>query len=1218
MIILLLFIALLGVVDSTVNFTQEHYLTGALPDGSRATERKESSTQGVFRGRGMILNVRIRASGSYAYTSGESGLGMFYRQYTDGNLGSWVETAQLKPDDLPADPNTLDAEGSQSFYAGIYQVSTTDSEKQTIIGGRTGMRMENDKFAIGGTSESKPFVMVSAFGHSYTNANNPNGYAELGQAYVFTGEFYHWTQATTLKFPDAVEDAGYHFGRTLTVDKQTMDTAAISCTGCDPGHFKTGRVDASAAGSQGRGAIYIYRGSEASAFTKWTATQKLWPRHNKWYYFGGGFMQMDGNTLIADACKGAECTDDAFASREYNAPTTDLFVYVKQEASGLWSEQQVLTDGVMEIEKYSRYFTSLALHDDTIAMGYSLNVIKNTYTKGSPTGQGGLVMVWYPNKPNYELTETFRYKAGAVGKKRSGNSASLNQHQWSLQQFLRNEVASSNYKTYFGKYISISGDRMVVGARGSLSATATTQPIVTLFTRPRQGGLWSQQQILVDTAESKADITGAVIYNNVFTTHGITPFLQYQSEMAHGKWKCLVVSMFDEFGDGWDTAKLRVSYSDGTYDYYYPDCNSPNPLEFEYCPSMSHQGGTYTFEVVHHKEAQFNWEIEWKVQMNLLSHKDIWGNATDVYWADRHSKMSFYWNPLELSFEEVSTERLIPATLSCRDCPDKTRTAHRRLLAGPDEGFGEEEAAQPLARQLRHASRTASPTVSPAPTMAQSAQFLSEWEKLVMTTSNPLQPWFSTDRTGTYFMMSDLQGKKLLRQYSQCGGGTTPLTHSCWTNYPDSIPDGEYIARIGGARAGQAAGLHTWSFCGVDGGQLEHLQFKVLNGQCYPVQRFTKSRFCSFREGAGVLAEMVIDLGLFDGAELSRAQQQSIFGALERLVPETKSTDFKISAQHRDDDGHLHITVSLHLKLLEHGYDPSDFAAISTLEDTYNAYMYDIAASGALASELATSFEATGAFLEQKNVHVELMKFDTATIPHGQIDVDDDTPPDTTQDVITKEWLTDGFKPASSAELEVFSALSYLTDAIATCGYIGLLVCAVYGARAVQRQYRQRQESVAQGLENMASAVRKTSRGAARGGASRLSSVKNAVLEVLDDFADYVVDGEVTHDQATGSPLVAEVVIPSAEELFVDEAQAHVRRSAGRRKRSTDRATAPAVVSGRKFGSGGSSGEEASLSTCSSESSSSDSDSSVTSSSSSRSASFSESSSEDESLYSFT
>jgi hypothetical protein len=870
-----------------------------------------------------------------------------------------------------------------------------------------------------------------------------------------------------------------------------------------------------------------------------------------WYYFAGGFMQVDGNTLVADACKGPECTDDAFDSREYNAPPTDLFVFVKQQATGLWSEQQVLTDGIMEHEAFSRNFVALALHDDTIAMGYSLNHFKNTYTKGSPSSQRGMVLVWYPNKPNYELTETFRYKADVRHDRSLENRASVNQHQWSLQQFLRNEIASNDYKTYFGKYISISGDRMVIGARGSLSSTATTKATCALYTRPRQGGLWSHQQILIDTDEQKGDLTGALIYNNVFTTHGIAPYVQYQSEMAHGKWKCLLVSMFDEFGDGWDTAKLRVSYSDGTYDYYYPDCNSPNPLEFEYCPSMYHQGGTYTFEIVHHEEAKFNWEIEWRVEMNLLSHKAMWGNSSDVYIADRHGKMSFYWNPITLTFDVISTERLVPATVSCTDCPDKD-TSHRRQLADtfadveePDESTS----SPPQLRYLHHASRTASPTVSPAPTMVQNDQYLAEWEKLVMTTSNPLQPWFSSDHSGTYFIMSDVDGKRLLRKYSQCGGGDSPLTHSCWTNYPEAIPDGEYIARIGGARAGQAEGLHTWSFCGVDGGQVEHLQFKVQNGQCYPVQRFTKSRFCSFREGAGVLAEMIIDLGLFDGAELSYLQQTSIFSAFERLLPNTKSKDFKVISQHRDDDGHLHITVGLRLKLTDHGYDPTDFSAISELEGVYNTYMYSVASNGALAKELAASFEASGAFLEQQNVHVELMKFDTATIPRGQIDVDDDSPSDTTHNAITREWLTDGYKPATSTEVEVYSILTSLTDAIALCGYIGLLVCAVYGGHMAHRMYRQRQPHMEQKLGDAAVVLHKTSRRVARGGTNRLSRLKNLALGLLDDFADYVVDGEVTHDRDTGEPLVAQVVIPAAEQLFSEDQEAEERKSRARRKR---------------------------------------------------------------------
>lgn len=199
MIVAFLLIALQSLVTVYgFNYSQELLLSGSTPTGV-ATERKEGSTQGVFMGRGMILNVRIRASGGYAYESGESGLGIFYRQYSAGNLGSWTHTALLKPDDLPADINTLDAEGSASFYCGIYQSFTTDAEKKAIIAERTGMRMESNKFAIGGTPESKPFLMASAFGHTYTGAH-ANGFAETGQAYVFTGEFYHWTQVCGRSF----------------------------------------------------------------------------------------------------------------------------------------------------------------------------------------------------------------------------------------------------------------------------------------------------------------------------------------------------------------------------------------------------------------------------------------------------------------------------------------------------------------------------------------------------------------------------------------------------------------------------------------------------------------------------------------------------------------------------------------------------------------------------------------------------------------------------------------------------------------------------------------------------------------------------------------------------------------------------------------------------------------------------------------------------------
>lgn len=164
------------------NYTQEYLLTGLDPEdaGRMATHRKHGSGQGVLLGRGRVLHVRVRSSGHFA-DYGDHGLGIFYRQYMDGNPGDWEETAHLLPDDLPT-------EESSSFYLGIYQTSTA-----TYLNGRTAMRLDSDKYSVGGTPETKPIIMASAFGHTYTGGSS-NGFTETGQVYIFTGEYYHWTQ----------------------------------------------------------------------------------------------------------------------------------------------------------------------------------------------------------------------------------------------------------------------------------------------------------------------------------------------------------------------------------------------------------------------------------------------------------------------------------------------------------------------------------------------------------------------------------------------------------------------------------------------------------------------------------------------------------------------------------------------------------------------------------------------------------------------------------------------------------------------------------------------------------------------------------------------------------------------------------------------------------------------------------------------------------------
>mmetsp|Transcript_21164 Transcript_21164/g.39491 ORF Transcript_21164/g.39491 Transcript_21164/m.39491 type:complete len:1204 (-) Transcript_21164:370-3981(-) len=1153
---LLVFLILVGLamVHST-NFTLEDSF-----DESRNywdlnyQVRVIGSASPILKGRGMVTEFRIRPSGSRNFAAGgggdrKAGVYIFLRQAIGGELGQWREATFLVPDDLPGPDDPTAPISTLAYYCGAF--SSKGFPDQGVLGNRDGIRLQTNKHAVGGNPETGNVVIVSAFGYTYTETD----YLGSGAAYVFTGEYYHWTQSTKLRTPTdfvTIDDDDFHFGRCVSIDKQTMDTAAISCSGCDPGKYKTALIsgEANGIGSQGRGAVFIYRGSEKTGFKQWTATQMLWPRHNKWYYFGGGFVTADGNTLITDACKGTKCTSNDFENREFDSPMTDLFVYVKQEATGLWSEQQVLTDPLMETNVHSKDFDCAVLHDDTIAIGIGLthsNLNKYKKDVGKFSGQ---VLMFYPNLPNYENAETFRHKAGVKPRKDGPNSYRLNKHQWSLHQLLESENPMSRlgggtntpWREYFGKYISISGDRMAIGMKGTSSTGSNGNNAVTaLFVRPRQGGLWSQQQILIASDEQVTESYGVNLYNSHFVMTGGKRYYKYMSEQAHGKWSCLLVSMFDEFGDGWDGAKLRVDAPDGTYDYFYPTCDVPttaqldiyqNPFQFEYCPSVKEQGGMYKFYIVNAEDAKFNWELEWQIDMDLVNWRsgfnDRWGNATDRFIGDIHTQMEFYWNPITLSFEEGPSEGVLPATVTCTSCP--ARGSIHRHLEADNNNVDIDEVDEGAARSLRHAVKTASPTVSPAPTMAQSESALAEWEKLVMTTSDPLRPWFRADRTGTYFYLSDLEGKTLLRHITQCFGSDTPLTHSCWVNYPDSIPDGDYIARIGGARAGINAGLHTWHFCGVAGSQSEHLQFRVQHGSCYPVQRFTTSRYCTFKQGSTVIADLTASFGIVLDY-LTPEQEDKVFKVLTEVLPHTQQSDFSISNQRIDDSSHLHATVHVKLRVSDHGFDPADFDAVSNLEAAFSQYIYKASEKGILSNALATSVGSSSA----EDISVDVVAFDTGFIASKPLgEVDDDTPEQYPEEVIEKDWLT-YYAPASKWDSGMVSALSASTDVMALLGYIGILVCVAYGVKQARVRYLASQAVIQRDLESATETLLHAKDSAVSSGGGLVRKVHSS----LDSFSDnvYAMMNDKNRDASESQKhaSIPDVVIPKLDTLLVEE-----------------------------------------------------------------------------------
>lgn len=178
-------------------------------------QRKTGLSPSIFKGRGLVMDLRLRVSGARnENTDGrQAGVFVYLRQVVNGVLGQWRQSATLFPDDIPyhaewlAVPNGEKSKyprSTSAFVGGVYMLKTSnqledpsDPTSYDIMGGRTGLRAEYNKHAVTGNPETTNALMLSAFGVDYSGAFY-NSYLSSGAAYVFTGEYYHWTQVYSI------------------------------------------------------------------------------------------------------------------------------------------------------------------------------------------------------------------------------------------------------------------------------------------------------------------------------------------------------------------------------------------------------------------------------------------------------------------------------------------------------------------------------------------------------------------------------------------------------------------------------------------------------------------------------------------------------------------------------------------------------------------------------------------------------------------------------------------------------------------------------------------------------------------------------------------------------------------------------------------------------------------------------------------------------------
>jgi hypothetical protein len=489
---------------------------------------------------------------------------------------------------------------------------------------------------------------------------------------------------------------------------------------------------------------------------------------------------------------------------------------VFSKVAGKWKQVQTISQQSVLDDETKPWEARAQLYEDTIAIG-------------SPTlgAVGGYVSVFGAT--------TVDAKGKPVPK------------QWSVQQTLY-PIALTPASDLFGSAVAIEKNTLAVADDASLF----------VYKRPSSEGTWSLQQVITAPLVKDIEIVGSTI-----ATTDDDDFTTLYSE--NPRWDCLVVSVEDHFGDGWDGAKLRVDVPGGGSDFFYPRCDTLNPLQFRYCPSDRSDRGLYRFSIEGAKEARFFWELLWRVYDE---------SSGDWYTGNWDTKIDFDWNSEDVKFEARKTTKTLSNNVTCQNCktrPTSKPSAHMRALKGGDD-------------------KTHHPTISPAPTLE--TEPTSIWQILTLEATDFL---FQDQHKSTSYYISDGKGRRLVSTGTLCPSASAGT--ECW----EDLADGDYIVRLGGAL--NADDTATLKFCKMVNpvGVKTQVIIRVENDDCQVVAWASRNAFCT--RNLHVYTLVHVELNLLGVSSVEGITAAGLTDVLAAAVPGTHSV--KISSLVQSSGGVL-------------------------------------------------------------------------------------------------------------------------------------------------------------------------------------------------------------------------------------------------------------------------------------------------------------------------
>lgn len=753
------------------------------------------------------------------------------------------------------------------------------------------------------------------------------------------------------------------------------------------------------------GIVRIHQGRKRTSLKSWSEIQTLSPPekfNSKSFYAQSIAADQRTRTVLAVGCPGCNAT----------AEGGQVYLYTPNPGGSAWSQSQVLElSSTATHAGYHRLGRDIKLHDNILLTSVYVphDIPKNgyiVYSRGSDPKD--------PFEPQQILATKFGNVTGAavyeetivLANSLAGSGAFTNVGevhilypstpkfglkpaskprpiQWSVQQILRPPTRENDL--LFGSCLAIDRNHLVVTSVGIENESF-------LFRREERSGQWSQQQVLLSSdTPIDASIAGSAIALSYPITTSRTKIFTNQAN-----WDCLVLSLEDQFGDGWDTAELIVATPDGTHDYFTQACDTYNLLKLRYCPHQS-DGGLYSFSIPEAVKAKHHWEILWGI---FDEKTGIW------YRGDWNTKMDFHWDPDSLSFSPRKIERPLANSTVCRGCPSRPT-----------------EKPTPLFHRSLKGDTTRSPTISPAPTLATTNS--ENWRYLTLYGDS--HPWFDKQYRGTNYYLSDAHGRRLISTGTAC---TIGIDQKCWLD----LPDGDYILRLGGALDLHKSS-HTFSFCKTVNQKAiqSQMMFRIRDDDCSIVTYASKNAICnSYGYSSSVLSTLYLVLNvniLLYGTSVSTitSAEHSVFQtAMASIFKGLSPADITLVSM-TPSGSNTFANANIRLSSAVSGYNFLDFDQ----ESSFESFLKDSFTGQALASSLEVALSSGSiASALSRVTRVEFLDYQLV----DNLEVETSTSPSSGDDFVTS-YEDSSFQDGLSSS-EPSTSVTPLLKSISLGGYL--------------------------------------------------------------------------------------------------------------------------------------------------------------------------------------